>query len=186
VKLLDKIECGLGALPNTAPLVSTVAEAAVLVAITSGADPELLLTRRAAHLTSHGYQVAFPGGKWEAGDADLVATALRESREEVNLDPLMVNIKGALPRRQSRWGVDVSPFVGIVPEGISLSPNPAEIDCIFMVPLRHFLTVSPVRIDHVERQNMRLEVPVWQHQGFEIWGLTALIIQDLLKVLEAN
>lgn len=184
MKILDKIECGLGQVPSYQPQVPEVTQAAVLVALTRSSAPELLLTRRAAHLNSHGFQVAFPGGKWEEGDANLVETALRESEEEVFLDPALVEVKGALPRRMSRWGVEVYPFVGLVPEVLKVRANPEEIDEIFMAPLAFFLDEPPARIDKFERHGARLEVPVWHFQEFEIWGLTALIIKDLLNVLQ--
>lgn len=169
-------------IPHHAQL-SDETRAAVLVAITRGESVEVLLTRRAAHLNSHGFQVAFPGGKWESGDADLVQTALRESWEEVGLDPQLVDIKGSLPKRMSRWGVEVYPFVGIVPEVVDVQANPEEIDEIFLVPLSFFIDTSPERVDIVERLGNRLEVPVWHYEQFEIWGLTALIIKDLLNAL---
>lgn len=183
MKILDKIEFGLGGVPVFQPPAPEVTQAAVLVAVTQSSAPELLLTRRAAHLNSHGFQVAFPGGKWEEGDTDLVKTALRESQEEVYLNPALVDVKGSLPRRMSRWGVEVYPFVGLVPEVLEVRANPEEIDEIFMAPLSFFLDGTPARIDKFERQGVRLEVPVWHFQDFEIWGLTALIIKDLLNVL---
>lgn len=183
MKILDKIESGLGEISTNQSPVPDVTRAAVLVAVTRGSSPEILLTRRAAHLNSHGFQVAFPGGKWEMGDADLTETALRESWEEVGLDPKLVDIKGSLPKRMSRWGVEVYPFVGVVPESLDIKANPEEIDEIFMAPLAFFVDEKPARIDKFERQGTRLEVPVWHYREFEIWGLTALIIKDLLNVL---
>lgn len=157
--------------------------AAVLVAVTRSSFPEILLTRRAAHLNSHGFQVAFPGGKWEEGDEDLAQTALRESWEEVDLDPAMVDIKGILPKRLSRWGVEVQPFVGLIPDNLDLQANPAEIDEIFSVPLSFFLDATPDRVDVIDRRGMKLQIPAWHYEQFEIWGLTALIIKDLLNAL---
>ena len=185
MNLLEKIERGIDAAAEGSTGQSAATAAAVLLAITRHPSPQLLLTRRAAHLNSHGFQVAFPGGKWEAGDADLVATALRETREETSLDPALVEIKGALPKRYSKWGVEVSPFVGLVPENIETCANPAEIDHIFMVPLAFFLEQRPTRTDRFEPEGRLVEVPVWHYRDFEIWGLTALIIQDLFKALES-
>ncbi len=164
---------------NGAPL------AAVLVAITRGANPHLLLTRRAAHLNSHSHQVAFPGGKWEPCDASLEATALRESLEEVNLDPLVVEVQGCLPVRVSRWGLEVLPVVGFVPEGVTTRANPEEIEVIFQAPLNFFMDNPPQCHDFVTRQGQHLKVPAWHFEGYEIWGLTALMIDDLLKHLRS-
>ena len=63
-------------------------EAAILLALTCEQDdPKIILTKRAEHLRSHAGEVAFPGGKWEPGDNDLLMTALRETHEEIDLPP---------------------------------------------------------------------------------------------------
>ena len=158
--------------------------ASVLIAITdSKHDPKLILTRRAESMNTHSGQVAFPGGRWEAGDPSLAYTALRESKEEIALSPDVVEIKGMLQARKSYFGLWVYPFVARVPEVLDLKKNPAEIDSIFTVPLRFFLETEPSRVDKVERQGVRYQVPAWYFEDYEIWGLTAFILQDMLSLL---
>lgn len=155
------------------------AQAAILMPITDSAcEPELILTRRAATLNTHAGEVAFPGGKRDDADPDLAATALRESAEEIGLPPERVELLGAMPVSVSRWGLQVVPFVGIIPQQIDLIPNAAEIDCIFRVPLRYFLEQPEVHYTEREHQGVRYRIPGFHYDGQVIWGLTAHFITD--------
>jgi len=101
--------------------------AGVLVPITRcGREPEVVLTRRAARAAPHSGQVAFPGGMRSSEDEDLVATALRETREEVGLGPEGVEVIGALSEVVSLHGILVRPHVGLVPERFPYVPEPGE------------------------------------------------------------
>ena len=161
--------------------------AGVLVAITSGAEPQVILTRRALHLSTHAGQVSFPGGMWEPADPSLRHTALREAHEEIGLPPHEVGLVARLTARESRFGVRVVPFVGEVPAAISLQASPDEIDQIIPVPLSFFLHEQPARVDLIERAGVRRRMPAWYWQDHEIWGLTALIMQELVdQVIDAR
>ena len=113
-------------------------EAAVLVPITRTEQPELLLTLRASGLSTHGGEVAFPGGRRDPDDRDLVHTALREAEEEVGLPPGLVEVIGPLSPLVSRYGIHVTPIVGIVPDFVEYQPNDSEIAAVFQVPLEFF------------------------------------------------
>lgn len=91
-------------------------EAAVLMPITRSESPELVLTLRAAGLSTHGGEVAFPGGRRDPEDRDLLHTALREAEEEVGLAPGMVEVVGPLSSLVSVHGIHVTPYVGLVPD----------------------------------------------------------------------
>jgi len=154
-------------------------QAAILMAFTDQAhDPELVLTRRAANLSSHAGEVAFPGGKRDNTDPDLAFTALRESHEEIALPPSQVELLGALPPSVSRWGLQVVPFVGIIPHRIELIPSEAEIDCIFRVPLRYFLERPKVEVTEREHEGVLYSIPGFHFEGQIIWGLTAHFITE--------
>src|SRR5690554_2112100 len=98
-------------------------QAAVLLPIVDRPEPTLLFTRRAAHLSTHGGQVAFPGGKRDKSDADLLATALRESHEEIALPPERVELFGQLSDVISLHGLQVTPYVGRIPPDLPLVPE---------------------------------------------------------------
>ncbi|HNI37342.1 MAG TPA: CoA pyrophosphatase [Pseudomonadales bacterium] len=88
-------------------------EAAVLLAFTDEPETQLILTRRADHLKSHRGEVALPGGKIDKTDRDFIATALRESHEEIALPPTAVEVLGELDPMVTRFGVKVVPVVGV-------------------------------------------------------------------------
>lgn len=156
-------------------------EAAVLIPLTDSHDPSLILTRRARHLSTHAGQVSLPGGMWEPGDDGLHQTALRETEEEIGIASTHVDLLGYCSRRISRHGIGVTPFVGRVDSAIRPVEDSDEIDCVFQVPLRFFFEREPDRYDLVERQGVRYRMPAWYWQEHEIWGLTALILEDFFS-----
>ncbi|MFZ5724153.1 MAG: CoA pyrophosphatase [Pseudomonadota bacterium] len=157
-------------------------EASVLVPVTAlDRRPELILTRRALTMNSHAGEVAFPGGKKDAADADLLVTALRESEEEIGLPRAEVDVVGRLTTLTARSGIRVVPWVGVVSPAIELTASPHELDAIFRVPLSFFLE-TPMQSDHAVRwQGHEYLMPTWRYDGHMIWGLTAYIIVDLLN-----
>ncbi len=101
--------------------------AAVLLPIICKPKPTLLLTRRSATLRSHAGQVAFPGGAADPKDKSIIATALREAEEEVNIPHQKVQVLGQLAPLNSTSGYLVTPIVGLLPPGLSLHSNPEEV-----------------------------------------------------------
>lgn len=163
--------------------------ASVLMAVVSRPEPTLLLTVRSADLPVHAGQVAFPGGKREATDADAIATALREANEEIGLNPGAVNVLGCLPPYVTGTGFCVTPVIGLVPVGVCLTPDPGEVAQVFEVPL-HFL-MNP---DNHLRQQVSYNGAVRQWYAmpytsdgaeFYIWGATAGMLRNLYHFLSA-
>src|ERR1700741_1580249 len=109
-------------------------DAAVLLALFGWPEaPGLIFTERRADLRRHAGEISFPGGRQDAGDADLAATALREAEEEIALDPSAVTMVGPLtPVPTFVTGYRVHPFVGIVaaPLELGLEPNPDEVETV--------------------------------------------------------
>lgn len=155
-------------------------EAAVLLPIVDRPEPTLLFTRRADHLNTHSGQVAFPGGKREPQDADLLATALRESREEIALPPERVELLGRLSDVVSLHGLRVTPWVGLIPPDLPLTPDPSELDAIFEVPLSHFLEDQRTHTDVIRVDGRDYYVPSYRTDGHVIWGLSAMMLVELL------
>jgi len=159
------------------------ARAAVLIPLLDrGEEPHVLLTERAGALSSHGGEVAFPGGKEDDTDESLAWTALRENEEELGIAPGDVQIIGELKPFVSKYGLMVTPFVGVVDERVIVSPNPDEIASVFEVPLTFFDKTSPSRIDQVARHGEAYSIRVFEYDGYEIWGLTALIVDEFLSI----
>ncbi|WP_210396490.1 CoA pyrophosphatase [Motiliproteus sediminis] len=157
-------------------------EAGVLVAVTDNArHPEIVLTQRAAQMNSHAGEVALPGGKRDPEDRDLLATALREAEEEVSLPPDAVRVVGPLSQVVSKHGFLVTPYLGVIPETIRLSPSPDELDGLFRVPLRFFLEDRRHHTDRLSYKGKDIYVPSYRYEGYVIWGLTAYVIVELLN-----
>lgn len=157
-----------------------VPEAAVLIPVVMRPEPTLLFTLRAAHLATHSGQVAFPGGKREASDASLLATALRESEEEIALPTARVDVLGRLSDVISLHGLKVTPYVGIVPPDLPLCPDPGEIASIFEVPLSRFLEDRREHTDVISVNGLRYYVPSYRQDGHVIWGLSSMMLAELL------
>lgn len=160
------------------------AQAAVLILITRGDNPSILFTKRAAHLRHHPGEVCFPGGMWEPGDETLLATAQRETHEEIGLLPRHTELIGSLPQSHTRAGTAVTPFVAHFDAAVPLHPSADELESIFMVPLVDFKAGIQVREDRFERQGRVLHIPVYHYQGYEIWGFTAALTAQLLGLIE--
>ena len=163
--------------------VVTEPQAAVMVLISRGENPSLLYTKRAAHLRQHPGDVCFPGGMWEAEDGDLFVTAQRETYEEIGLPASGIQLLGRLPKSHTRAGTPVTPFVGSFDTSIPLRLSPDELDSIFSVPLEAFYKGIQVREDQFERNGRVISVPAYHYQGYEIWGFTAAVTAQLLRLL---
>ena len=156
-------------------------QASVLIALTDHDDPEVILTKRASSLSTHGGEIAFPGGKYDETDDDLLFTALREAHEEVGLLPESVDVIGPLGQVLSKHGLQVTPWVGIVSRAVELVANPGELDEVFSVPLSFFLADQRYSTDEIRFKGKALYVPAWEYQGHIIWGLTAYMLVELLN-----
>ena len=159
--------------------------AAVLVPVVL--EPEgahVVYTLRTGDLEDHAGQVSFPGGSPEPRDGSLLATALREAEEEIDLHPDAVEIVGELeemyiPPSQFL----VRPFVGLLSEEAELALAPEEVEAIFSVSLEELM--SPGAFEKVvwEREGRPHEVPLFAVGGHEIWGATAAMTAGLLARL---
>ncbi|MDX1370630.1 CoA pyrophosphatase [Pseudomonas sp.] len=169
--------------PQSMQIDTRYPEAAVLVPITRSDEPEVVLTLRASGLSTHSGEVAFPGGRRDPEDADLIQTALREAEEEIGLPPGLVEIVGPLSALVSRHGIQVTPYVGLVPDFVEYQPNDAEIAAVFAVPLAFFRDdprETTHRIDYLGRS---WYVPSYRYGEYKIWGLTAIMLIELVNLV---
>ncbi|MFC0336368.1 8-oxo-dGTP pyrophosphatase MutT, NUDIX family [Kushneria avicenniae] len=156
--------------------------AAVLMPIINHDAPTLLLTRRNARLSSHAGQVAFPGGKLDPEDESLEACALRESFEEIGLPSERVSLLGRLSDRFSANGMIVTPFVGLIEPDTTFTPNPDEIDTIFEVELARLMTDPRQHTDVIRDDETCWYVPSYSILEHTLWGLSAMMVVELLNV----
>ena len=156
--------------------------AAVLVPLVEHADePTILLTRRADHLEKHSGQVAFPGGKVEDNDATPIAAALRETEEEIGLDPSHIEVAGVLDTYQTGTGFLILPVVGFVKPGFTLTPDKNEVADVFEVPAHIALSKQNWKTDSGEWKGRMWNFYSMDYQGYNIWGATAGMLMHMSR-----
>jgi 8-oxo-dGTP pyrophosphatase MutT (NUDIX family) len=173
--------------PGETPPSAALRPAAVLVPLID--RPEgmtVLLTQRTAHLSAHAGQISFPGGRVEEQDTDAVATALRETEEEIGLTRDRVGVIGRLDTYVTGTGFEITPIVGIVTPGYTLALDAFEVAEAFEVPLSYVL--DPRNHNRQERESAgRTRVFfVLPYQGRNIWGATAGMLVNLAEVLNPD
>jgi 8-oxo-dGTP pyrophosphatase MutT (NUDIX family) len=158
--------------------------AAVLVPVIDHAGgATILLTRRAETLRHHKGQISFPGGRRDEGDADLAAAALRESQEEVGLDPATVSIIGYLDDYPTLTGYRITPVVGVVNQAFTPVIDPGEVAETFELPLALLLAERAFERKILSREGFNVPFMELNHAGHRIWGATAGILWNLRQKL---
>lgn len=154
--------------------------AAVLMPILeTGQGARVILTKRSARLKHHPGQVAFPGGGVDSTDADAMAAALRESHEEIGLDPGNVEILGTLPAHETVTSFSVTPFVGRVRAPFTPVPEAGEVAEVFTVPLPFLLDPGNYRVERRRWRGVWRSYYVAPYGPYYIWGATARMLKGL-------
>ncbi|WOK36026.1 CoA pyrophosphatase [Sphingomonas sp. C3-2] len=153
--------------------------AAVLIAITDRPDPGVILTQRPKTMRHHAGQIAFPGGRVDPEDVDLVHTALREAEEEIAMPRDAVTVIGTIDRYRTITGYHVTPVVGVVQPDLPLRANAAEVSDWFEVPLSFLLEPGNHIEQAVEWQGRERHYYEITYGGRRIWGATAAMIVNL-------
>lgn len=157
--------------------------AAVLIPVLTDPEPALLFTLRTETVRSHKGQISFPGGSVDPDDASAEAAALRETEEEIGLEPRHVEVVGELDTTPTFVsGFVISPFVGLLRGRPSLRPNPAEVAEVLEVPLADLndgIRAEP-GFAHAGRT---YPTEAWIWRDYVIWGVTARLIRLFLGVL---
>ena len=148
--------------------------AAVLIGLIRRLDGiSILYTERSPDLRSHSGQIAFPGGKIDATDADAADAALREASEEVALHRDDARVLGYLPRYYTGTNYLITPVVALVTPRDAFNPNPGEVRSVFEVPLEYLMreeSYGTFRIARGGKEHTTWQIP---HGGLVIWGITA-------------
>lgn len=139
----------------------------------------VVLTRRAEHLKHHPGQIAFPGGRFETQDHDLITTALRETFEETGIICQRNNVIGQLTPLATTSGYIVTPFISTISNDYCPKPDPGEVDAIFEVPLNYLLNPNNIRSHQFHLRGESHRVYAIPYHNYSIWGATAQMIKLL-------
>lgn len=165
-------------------LAADLRPAGVLIPIIAREDAlSVLLTRRSARLRYHAGQVSFPGGGMEPGDKHILATALRETQEEVGIAPRDIEVAGYLPPAPTVTGYAVTPVVGLLAGEPRLSLDPIEVERAFEVPLGFLLDAANERHTEHDLHGVRVPVIEFLYDTERIWGATAGMLISLRQAL---
>jgi 8-oxo-dGTP pyrophosphatase MutT (NUDIX family) len=164
------------------PADMTLRPAAVLIAVTDRPGhpdgPGVLMIQRPTTMRAHPGQAAFPGGKIDAGETPIEA-ALRETHEELGIDPARVRVVGASDRFQTGTGYDITPVVAVVPGDIAITPNPGEVAQWFEPPFGYILDAANQQRHTAQWDGRAGEYVEILWAGHRIWGVTGAIIANL-------
>ncbi len=165
-------------------LAQTLTPAAVLIPVIERADSlSILLTQRSAELKHHASQVSFPGGRMEESDDDILATALRETHEEVGIAPDEVSVIGYLDPMPTVTGYAVTPVVGLLAEPDGIVVDKSEVEYTFEVPLQFLLDPRNELAAEREFYGQKMPIVEFVYDDQRIWGATAFMLVMMRKIL---
>jgi 8-oxo-dGTP pyrophosphatase MutT (NUDIX family) len=154
--------------------------------IERGNSLTVLLTRRSAELKHHAGQISFPGGRMEAHDPDIRATALRETHEEVGIAPDKVAVIGYLEPMPTVTGYAVTPVIGVIERPDALTIDHREVELAFEVPLAFLLDKRNARAGEREFRGRKVAIIEFIYEQHRIWGATAYMLVELREKLIKN
>ena len=146
----------------------------------------VLFTERTQTVEDHKGQVAFPGGRVDEGDASRVATALRETEEEIGLQPADVTVLGQLDELLTVTQYRITPVVGVFPWPYPFVLSTEELSEVFGVPLAWLLDPANCEIQYREPPITGPKIPVYyfRYQRYTIWGVTARMLMGFLELIK--
>jgi 8-oxo-dGTP pyrophosphatase MutT (NUDIX family) len=174
--------------PDMVPALETLSlkDAAVLVpVIDRGDDARVIFTQRTTTLRKHSGQISFPGGSVDPGDTSVEAAALRETEEEIGLARAFVEPVARLPHYMALSGFRITPVLGVVRPGYTLTLNPTEVAAAFEVPLSFLMNPDNHGIGSGVWQGAERHYYTMPYEGRRIWGITAGIVRMLYERLYA-
>jgi 8-oxo-dGTP pyrophosphatase MutT (NUDIX family) len=159
-------------------------DAAVLLPLFEDDEgPGLVFTERRDDLRRHAGEISFPGGRQDFPEEALQTTALREAEEEIGLDPATVELVGALPPIGTFvTNYKVHPFVGLIPPGAPVDPNPSEVAAILHIQLDTLRDAYEMR--RLVRRGVPFKTPTYEVDRHLIWGATARILETFFERLD--
>ncbi len=185
--MLDQIRAALAAYEPKRIKREDLERAAVLIVLyEKGGVQHIIFQVRSELVLHHKGQISFPGGAQDPGDADLRMTALRETEEEIGLAREDVEVLGQLDDKITISDFVVTPYVGRVtaPAPYPFAPSGYEVAELLEVPLPHLLEPSTMNMQELEWRGNPVRSPSYSYDDHLIWGATARILQQFLKLIK--
>jgi 8-oxo-dGTP pyrophosphatase MutT (NUDIX family) len=145
--------------------------------------PHILFTQRTFTVKDHRGQISFPGGVQDHGDADPLATALRESQEEIGLQPEVVEVFGPLPPLATVTGYWITAYVAQIPYPYEFQVNKKEVRQLLLLPLEGFYWPERWSAGTYNYKGNSVRVCYWRQEQTIIWGATARLLLHFLARL---
>lgn len=172
--------------PQRTIAVDALRPAAVLLPLLiRNSEEHVLFTQRTERLPHHAGEISFPGGARHSEDADLAATALRETEEEIGVPAASIELHGRLDDFWSIHGYHVVPYVGTIPHPFRYQVSDHEIAALIEAPLDHFRAPGVHHVEDWSHHGRVHPVDFYRYGDHVIWGLTAAILRQFLEVTEA-
>ena len=181
--MIPKIKENLSSYKPSGPIAGLPQAAVLILLHETSEDLNVIYCLRSNNLPTHAGEVAFPGGKREEKDETLKETALREAREEVNLELKDVEVLGEISSVQSRFGLSVTPYIGILKSN-TLIADGNEIAEVFSVPLNFIKNNMQKEQKSENWDNKKVFFPFFEFENKMVWGLTAYMTVEFLKLLD--
>ncbi len=182
-RFFEELRGALRPAETTEPLLPGLRPAGVLVPLrSSGGEVTVTLARRTERVPHHKGQICFPGGSRDPGDRDLLATALRESEEELGIRESDVQLLGAMERVPTVTGFCIQPFVARIPQDARFRLDAFEMAETFDAPLSAFTDFSSYRAAGTTFLGKPYDVYFLDYDRFTIWGATARILHNLAEL----
>ena len=149
-------------------------------------EVNVLLNKRSETVEHHKNEISFPGGRMDKHDHSLFDTALRETKEEIGVSPDDVNMFGQLDQVETMTGYSITPYVGTIPKKYNFNINSAEVSKLLEIPLFKFNDGTVLRKELRYFNGNWLSKHNYVYEGHLIWGATANIIGNLVKILDIS
>ena len=168
------------------PNLGLIPSAVLVLLYLKNDEVNVLLNKRSETVEHHKNEISFPGGRMDKHDHSLFDTALRETKEEIGVSPDDVNMFGQLDQVETMTGYSITPYVGTIPEKYNFNINSAEVSKLLEIPLFKFIDGTVLRKELRYFNGNWLSKHNYVYEGHLIWGATANIIGNLVKIIDIS
>jgi 8-oxo-dGTP pyrophosphatase MutT (NUDIX family) len=184
----DKILSLLEKIPNEVDIKQNARLASVVIILIqdTGQESRIVLIKRTQYDGHHSEQMAFPGGKKDISDSDLSVTARREVCEEIGIDLDESELISLNPHWIPISNYWIQPYYVEIDKKLDYTLNKREINSIFEIPVSFFMDPAHLNFHELHYNDLRVESPRYLYEGHEIWGATALIIYQFIKLIDSK